>query len=109
MSYRDSVPLGRPSVKEMYRAMTQRERSWFWVSVLNLALFAIVAVPLGGAALNGTVRGGHYFLMMGNVYTEVSRPVFVYSIIHSVSILITQPIGVVIALRATFRAKQSPN
>ena len=105
VSYRNNLSLGRPSVSEVYRAMTRRERVWFWVALGNFALFAAIAVPLGGNALNGTVRNGHYFLMQGGVYTEVSRPVFIYSTIHTLSLLITAPLGIAVTVAARFRAR----
>jgi hypothetical protein len=105
MSYRDSVPFGRASVTEVYRAMTRGERIWFWVAIVNFVVFVAIAVPLGGDALNGTARDGHYYLMQHGIYTEVRRSIFIYSTIHTLSLFVTQPLGIVVALRARFRAR----
>lgn len=105
MSYRNSVPLGRPSLGEVYRAMTRRERVLFWIAILNFVVFVAIAVPLGGDALNGTAHDGHYYLMQHGTYTEVSRPVFIYSAFHTLSLLVTMPLGIAVALKARFRAR----
>jgi len=105
MSYRDRVPLGRPAVSEIYAAMTHGERVLFWTAIVNFLVFVAIAVPLGGDAINGTSRDGHYYLMQHGIYTEVSRPVFIYSAIHTLSLLITHPVGIVVALRAWFRVR----
>jgi hypothetical protein len=105
MSYRERVPLGRPSVGEVYAAMTHGERVLFWAAIVNFVVFVAIAVPLGGDALNGAARNGHYYLMQHGIYTEVSRPVFVYSTIHTLSLFVTQPLGIIVALRARFRAR----
>lgn len=105
MSYRDSVPLGRPSMREVYGAMTHGERVLFWIAIVNFVVFVAIAVPLGGDALNGMSRDGHYYLMQHGTYTEVSRPVFIYSTIHALSLFVTQPVGVVAALRARCRVR----
>lgn len=109
MAYETRVRLGRPGIERIYVAMTRRERFWFRSAVLNFVVFVSVTISFGGNALNGGVRNGHYFLMMGGVYTQVSRPVFIYSAIHSLSVIVTWPIGVLIALRAALRARKSGN
>lgn len=105
MSYRNRLPLGQPSAAETYRAMAPREQVFFWIATVNFVVFVAVAVPLGGISLNGGVRGGHYFLMLGGVYTEVSRPIFIYSTIHSISVIITWPIVAAMWLKARFRRR----
>ena len=103
MSYRDRVPLGRPSLTEVYGTMTHGERAWFWIAIVNFVVFVAIAVPLGGDALNGTARDGHYYLMQHGIYTEVSRPIFIYSTIHTLSLFVTHPLVIVVWLRARFR------
>jgi hypothetical protein len=87
--------------------MTARERFLFWLGIANLCLFVGVALVLGGDAINGTSRDGHYFLMEHGHYTEVSRPVFIYSVVHTFSLFITSPLALVVAFRARHRARQS--
>lgn len=86
--------------------MTQVERFLFWLAVVNFVVFVVIAVALGGDALSGTTRDGHYYLMQHGVYTEVTRPVFLYSTIHTLSLFITQPVGIAAALRAAVRARK---
>jgi len=86
--------------------MTTSERVLFWTAIVNFVVFVAIAVPLGGDALNGMARDGHYYLMQHGIYTEVSRPVFIYSTIHTLSLFVTTPIGVVAGLRARFRSKR---
>ena len=93
-------------MRDVYRAMTTVERFLFWLSILNFVVFAAIAVSLGGDALNGTLRDGHYFLMEHGTYTEVGRPVFIDSTLHTLSLFITQPTGIVVAMIARFRAQE---
>ena len=85
--------------------MTHHERVLFWLAIVNFVVFVAIAVPLGGDALNGTSRDGHYYLMQHGIYTEVSRPIFIYSTIHTLSLFVTPPVGIIVALRAGFRAR----
>jgi hypothetical protein len=105
MSYRNGVSLGRIGVREIYAAMTKRERLLFWLAIVNFFTFVAIAMCLGGDALNGTARDGHYYLMQHGVYTEVSRPVFLYSALHALSVIITTLLAVVVQFRARFRAR----
>lgn len=65
----------------------------FGLCFLNFAAFWLGAVYLGGDALNGGIRDGHYLLMSHSVYTEVTRGVFEYSTWHAQSIHITHPLA----------------
>lgn len=105
MSYRDGVPWDRPNLRAVHGAMTRRERVLFWIAVANFVVFVAIAVPLGGDALNGAARDDHYYLMQHGIYTEVSKPVFTYSAIHALSLFVTTPLGIVLALRARFRTR----
>jgi hypothetical protein len=85
--------------------MTRAERILFWLAIANFLSFVIIAGALGGDALNGAQRDGRYFLMMHGVYREVSRGVFLYSEAHIVSLFLTQPLGIIAAVRARRRAR----
>lgn len=76
----------------------------FILSMLNFAVFWLMAVHLGGDALNGHVTDGHYFLMSHGDFTEVSEEVFNYSRWHAMSLWITHPAG---AMAAVFYYKLS--
>jgi hypothetical protein len=86
--------------------MSHLERVLFWLAIWNFVLFVAIAVPLGGDALNGMSRDGHYYLMQHGIYTEVSKPIFIYSTIHTLSLFVTHPVGVIVALRARNRARR---
>ncbi len=51
----------------------------------NFLVFWLVAVYLGGDALNGYVQNGHYFICAHGVCKEVSRSVWNYSYWHAIS------------------------
>ncbi len=65
------------------------------IAWLNFAVFWIVAVSIGGDAVSGKVESGHYFVSSHGRLTEVSPTVWHYSRIHTVSIWVTHPIGLV--------------
>ena len=61
-----------------------------WVSgvwIVNFAAFVLIATYLGGDALNGYAKDGHYFLAMHGHTFEVSRAVFLYSKWHAISLI----------------------
>jgi hypothetical protein len=59
--------------------------------MVNLMVFFVVALLIGGDAVNGHQTDGHYFLANHGRYTEVSRPVFLYSRAHVYTIFCTWP------------------
>jgi len=65
----------------------------FGVCFLNFVVFSLGAAYLGGDALKGGIRDGHYLLMSHGVYTEVTRQIFEYSTWHAQSISITHPLA----------------
>ena len=72
----------------------------FVLALVNFASFIIVDQYLGGDALNGYTKDGHYFLCNHGWHTEVSRAVWTYSYYHAISIVVTH--GSVFALAALF-------
>ena len=54
-------------------------RALFIIGVANFLAFVLIAAAIGGDALNGFVKQGHYFLLNHGVVTEVSQSVFTYS------------------------------
>jgi hypothetical protein len=64
------------------------------VAITNFASFIVIALLLGGDALNGKEAGGRYFLMSHGRYTEVSKAMFDYSLIHTSSVLVTHSVAV---------------
>jgi len=62
------------------------------VGMLNFASFMIVALILGGDTVNGKSDGQRYYLGSHGRYTEVLRPTFEYSRLHTHSVWITHPL-----------------
>jgi len=78
-------------------------RSWTVVGsacLANFAVFFIVALTLGGDAINGKAEGGRYFLANHGKLTEVSREIYDYSRYHAISLFITHPIAFLAGWRA---------
>jgi hypothetical protein len=79
-----------------------------WINaaiVLNFIIFVVVAVSIGGDALNGKQIGDRYFLW-GNqswgkpkAYWEVSRSTFLYSWWHGTSVFVTWPLAMFLGWR----------
>ncbi len=72
-------------------------RTLFVTALLNFAVFWVVAVCLGGDAVNGRIQDGHFYLANHGKYTEVSERVFDYSRWHVYSTWITHPLAFVAA------------
>jgi hypothetical protein len=63
-------------------------------AIINFVAFVAIAEYLGGDALNGNARNGHYFLSYHGHLTEVSRAVFRYSEWHAVSVFMTHALAI---------------
>jgi len=70
-------------------------------------VFFVVALILGGDAMNGKAEGGKFFLANHGKLTEVSRETFVYSRYHVLSLLITHPIAFLAAWKAKAARRRS--
>ena len=86
--------------------MTPWERFFFWFALVNFVAFLLGAIALGGDAISGSSHDGHYYLSEHGVPTEVKQSVFQYSFIHTLSLFVTQPLGIVAALRSRSRARR---
>ncbi len=58
------------------------------ITLINFTIYTVIAIIIGGDAVNGYARDGHYFLRLGGYINEVGYPLFLYSKIHTY-ILIT--------------------
>ena len=67
------------------------------VAFLNCTAFILVAVCLGGDAVNGGASGDHYFLAAHGHQVEVSHGVWIYSRIHAFSAMISAPLFIAAA------------
>lgn len=65
------------------------------IATLNFIAFFIVAICVGGDAINGKTEGGHYFVADHGKLTEVSRALWIYSRIHACSVMVTYPVAIV--------------
>lgn len=59
------------------------ERRFLTVFALNFVSYCLIAFSLGGDAVNGYSSEGSYFLAMNGFETEVSRPIYMYSMVHT--------------------------
>ena len=57
----------------------------------NFVWFFAESSQLGGDALNGYSREGHYFVSSHGSYTEVDRAAWEWSRAHAISVFITHP------------------
>lgn len=73
--------------------------TWF----VNFVTFFVIAIRIGGDAMNGHEAGGRYYLADHGTLTEVSRQVFLYSEIHFISVWVLTalviPLGLIHAWR----------
>jgi hypothetical protein len=75
----------------------------FYLGIANFAVFFILALYLGGDAINGSVIDGRYFLSSHGRLTEVTQGVFTYSQGHTRSLFVTHPLAM---LSAWLRGRQ---
>ena len=65
------------------------------VAIVNFIAFVIIAILIGGDAVNGRIDSGHYFVANHGRLTEVSASVFTYSRWHARSLFVTHPLGMI--------------
>jgi len=63
------------------------------IGFVNFFWFLTESMSLGGDAINGYQRDGHYFLGNKGSYTEVTKSVWEWSRIHAESVWITHPLA----------------
>ncbi len=67
----------------------------FKIGILNFLVFVVLALAIGGDALNGHEANGHYYLANHGELTEVCQFVFIYSQVHAMSLFITHPLAMI--------------
>jgi hypothetical protein len=83
--------------------LMRRWQSWLpWLAMIaalvgfaNFFWFAVESSALGGDALNGMVRGGHYYVGSHGVLTEVSEAQWYWSRSHAISVFGTHLLALV--------------
>jgi hypothetical protein len=65
-----------------------------YVGLVNFVVFFIVAMAIGGDAVAGHEAAGRFFLSSHGKLTEVSRAVFEYSKVHTLSLWVTHPLAI---------------
>ena len=78
----------------------------FIAAIINFASFYIIAVLIGGDAVNGKVENGKYYIANHGKYTEVSKSVFIYSRLHTYSMWVTHPVGILAMGYLSVRGKR---
>ena len=97
-------------MKLLLNAVARLGPTLFVLALVNFFAFVVVALALGGDALNGKAVDGVYYLSNHGKLTEVSRGVWNYSYWHTISIFITHPLGILtMALHDRERARQQSN
>lgn len=68
------------------------------LAFVNFAAFFVIAVSIGGDAVNGRIENGRYFVSNHGVATEVSSAVYWYSYIHVLTVFCTHGLTVLAVL-----------
>jgi hypothetical protein len=77
----------------------------FALCALNFAIFCVVAVTLGGDAINGKVVGSYFYLGSHGKFTDVSETIYTYSLWHARSLFLTHPLALVTGVLANKQKK----
>jgi hypothetical protein len=64
------------------------------IAIINFTTFWIIAVSIGGDAIQGKAEGGRYYVSDHGKMTGVSSGVWRYSRVHTISVWITHPVGI---------------
>jgi hypothetical protein len=78
------------------------------VAIVNFFAFVLTAFYLGGDAVNGYARAGHYFLGAHSKgpFTEVSGSIFTYSLWHTFSVIGSLLFFLIVGIWQRFRPAQ---
>ena len=78
------------------------------LALINFGTFLVMAVKLGGDAINGKQEGGLYYLSSHGQLTEVSARVYWYSFCHSISVVFTHVAALFVAFRLFISSRHGP-
>lgn len=65
----------------------------FAFTMVNFAVFVLIAIAIGGDAISGHAEAGRFFLASHGKLTETTKSIFFYSKVHTYSVWVTQPVG----------------
>jgi hypothetical protein len=70
------------------------------ITIVNFVIFVLIALILGGDAINGEVVNSvgaakHYFVAMNGNSSEVSYPIYIYSKIHAISLFVSFSLAII--------------
>ena len=95
----ESCPLGKRDWTGW--KMSRRAKSIFipvfFIAFINFSFFIAVNECIGGDAINGYMKDGHYFSGSHGAYTEVSKAVWTYSYYHTVSMWVSHSLVFILA------------
>jgi hypothetical protein len=80
----------------------------FELMIVNCIAFLAAGAYLGGYALFGRIADGHAYLGSRGHFTEVSGDVFLYSLWHGRSALITLPLAIAFFVMWTRAGRKQP-
>ena len=83
--------------------------SVFIIAFVNFIAFWLIAVYLGGDAVNGKIADGHFYLSSHGKLTEVSEALWNYSRWHVYSTWVTHSLAFLAAFLYFRARKSSPN
>jgi hypothetical protein len=72
------------------------------VGTINFLWFLLECRSLGGDALNGFERDGHFFVVRGTQSREVESGAWHWNRLHAVSLFVTHPLGIISILYLIF-------
>lgn len=78
------------------------------VGLINLTVFILIAVVLGGDAVSGGASEGHYFLSAHGHRTEVSHITWIYSRVHFYTAMVSGPAVIAAGVAAGIIKKKYP-
>ena len=78
----------------------------FFAWMVNFAIFGLVAVAIGGDAINGHTTDGHYYLANHGRLTEVTKGVYFYSYAHCLSVFVLAPVVIIAAIADRFSKRK---
>ena len=78
---------------DRFRRLGTPARVLVVIALLNFFAFFVECQVLGGDALNGHMRAGHYYLANHGKLTETTAAIFNWNIAHAISVFITHALG----------------
>lgn len=86
--------LGRLPVRLGDNRLKSAAKIVLFITIFNFGIWGAANSVIHGDAINGKIEDGKYYVAMKGKYTEVSKRIFIYSYVHTWSVILSFPLTI---------------